>query len=55
MRLRSLQTLSVTAHSWNLNEQCCMKLIGQASQQTFTAAAMAGAFRHCGLVPLDPP
>jgi hypothetical protein len=32
-----------------------MKLIGQASQQTFTAAVMAGAFRHCGLVPLDPP
>jgi hypothetical protein len=55
MRLRSLQTLAVTTHSWNLNEQCCMKLIGQASQQTFTAAAMAGALRHCGLVPLDPP
>jgi hypothetical protein len=46
--------MAVTTHTWNISEQCNMKLIGQASQEAFTAATMAGAFRRCGLVPFDP-
>ncbi|KAG2449551.1 hypothetical protein HYH02_005085 [Chlamydomonas schloesseri] len=37
-----------------LNEQALFRLVGIASQACFTPAAMANAFGHCGLSPMDP-
>ncbi|KAG2450849.1 hypothetical protein HYH02_004683 [Chlamydomonas schloesseri] len=49
LRVMLLQTKGFTG----LTEQAIFRLIGEASQASFTREAMSRAFGHCGLYPLD--